>query len=495
MEIKDQPRPIPISKRRIIFGLSLSLVTLLLVGLVFAEFELPVATKGQLQLQTTTKRLKMPDNSKIEQILVKPGDFVQKGQILLSFESTGAYQHLKLLEKDAQSLQEENEFYQSLINQTLEPLQAEKMIEKFSLSKERIFWVRNSLDTRAEYQKLQSQLIQSRIELNSQLKQLEIAANNPQRNLVIAENYKSEIEQIQEKINQNTLQIKQEQQSLTIAQSRTKQLKLLLEQGAISQIEYLNHQSEIQIHENNISNLYLEQKSLTINLNLAQQKLSQDNLSEDKKVFENISLKREKIANYQAKILSQEDQIKEINKNLKVIIAENYDKAQELNKNIKNIKQNIKSEKIYSPIKGQVLEINDSPQNQAKKETNFITIVPEEKIIAEIFIAYEDIPLIQENTQVEVSLNSVGKADRFKGTIISVGSDLLPPNQIYPFYRLPAQVSLSTQNLVINNQNLPLQVGMPVEVKIPVPQKRRIIKIIWQKLLPQIQQLKLNRIS
>ena len=53
-----------------------------------------------------------------------------------------------------------------------------------------------------------------------------------------------------------------------------------------------------------------------------------------------------------------------------------------------------------------------------------------------------------------------------KGTIEWIGSDALPPDQIYPFARFPAKIKLARQTLTVKGTDSQLKPGMSVKANI-----------------------------
>lgn len=472
---------------RLLWRLCLGIFILLLGGLAFAEMNLPVSSAGQLQLQATTARLNLPEESAIQAIYINSGDWVNKGDLLLSFEATGAYKDLKRLESEHHNLVQENKFYQALIDQQLDSFEVAEMLEKFNISRERALAVRNSWDLGADKRGLQSQMDLAKQELDNYLNQIDKRENKQ----IESSGDSSEIQQIQGKISENRLKIQQVTQQLELAQKRLEQLNYLWQQGGISRIEYLKQEAEVNNYNDTLNKLNLEQKNLQDNLELAKQQLNKSIILEEQQIIEQISRQQEQIANYQSRILYLNEKIKQINQNFAAIIAENSQKAKELQQKINTLQQSQKLEKIYSPIKGQVLNIDEVINQEVRAtEQDSITIVPEQEIIAQIFIPYQEIPLVQENMKVNITINSWEKAEKLEGKLVSLGHDLLPPNSNYPFYRLAAQVALNKQSLIVNNQNFPLQLGMPVKAEIPIQQKRPLIKIIFDKLGGYLQSIK-----
>ncbi|MEB3164679.1 MAG: hypothetical protein VKK80_15730, partial [Prochlorothrix sp.] len=76
-----------------------------------------------------------------------------------------------------------------------------------------------------------------------------------------------------------------------------------------------------------------------------------------------------------------------------------------------------------------------------------------------------------------------------KGKLISIGSDALPPDEIYQFYRFPAKVELERQAMAIENQEVALQSGMSVSVNIKT-RKRPIITFLTDLFVRKIDTLR-----
>ena len=63
----------------------------------------------------------------LKEILVKDGEHVQAGQVILRIDSTAAKAQLDSLQKLRQNLQEENEFYRSVLNGNRSPISTAKV--------------------------------------------------------------------------------------------------------------------------------------------------------------------------------------------------------------------------------------------------------------------------------------------------------------------------------------------------------------------------------
>jgi HlyD family secretion protein len=79
-----------------------------------------------------------------------------------------------------------------------------------------------------------------------------------------------------------------------------------------------------------------------------------------------------------------------------------------------------------------------------------------------------------------------------KGKLVWVGSDALPPDQIYPFYRFPAKVELSSQQWLFSGRNIPLQSGMGISTNIKI-RDRTVMSIFTDIFSSTIESLKTVR--
>ena len=102
-----------------------------------------------------------------------------------------------------------------------------------------------------------------------------------------------------------------------------------------------------------------------------------------------------------------------------------------------------------------------------------------------------DIGFVKVGLPVNVSVDSFpsGEFGYISGTLVKLGSDALPPNQLSPQYRFPGTVSLEQQSVVSGEQNLNLQSGMGVTANIKL-RSRPVISIITDLFTKQMDGVK-----
>ena len=127
---------------------------------------------------------------------------------------------------------------------------------------------------------------------------------------------------------------------------------------------------------------------------------------------------------------------------------------------------------IKSPVKGIIFDLKlTSPGFFSQIQGPILKIVPFNSMEADVEIPSRKIGFIRKGQPVDISIDSFPSNDFgvLKGTVISVGSDALPPDpqKQRPDYRFPATIELEKQYLSLRDgKNLNLQVGMSITANI-----------------------------
>ena len=208
--------------------------------------------------------------------------------------------------------------------------------------------------------------------------------------------------------------------------------KELFEEGALSELDYL-------------------------------EKISEMNSLEGEIVENEINLKRQTL------ILSQ--QIKQLESEVSELRAKGLEA--EVLLNYKSIK---------SPVNGMVFDMK--PRNigfVAQSNFSIMKIVPFSKLEADVKIPSSKIGFIKVGMPVDISIDSFPANDfaPLEGIVDSIGSDVLDLNEENnQEYFFPGSIKLNSQSLILNNGNeLPLQVGMSLKANI------KLRKVSYLKLL------------
>ena len=155
----------------------------------------------------------------------------------------------------------------------------------------------------------------------------------------------------------------------------------------------------------------------------------------------------------------------------------------DLRSKLTEIDVNIRYQAIKSPVDGVVFDLQPkSPGFVAQTSEPVLKIVPFDKLEARVEVPSEDIGFVAVGKPVDISIDSFPASDFgvLEGKVRSIGSDVLPPDQMNTTYRFPADIQLNSQQLKLKDgSNLPLQVGMSLQANI------KLRKVSYLQLLLQ----------
>jgi HlyD family secretion protein len=145
------------------------------------------------------------------------------------------------------------------------------------------------------------------------------------------------------------------------------------------------------------------------------------------------------------------------------------------------LQQTLQYQELKAPVSGTVFNLKaNQPGYVANSNQPILEIVPSDALVARVFITNRDIGFVEEGMAVDVRIDSFPYSEfgDVKGTLTHIGSDALPPDQINPQYRFPADVTLDNQTIVIEGKPVQLQSGMSLSANIKTRPKRVIMIFI-----------------
>ncbi|MBD2621099.1 HlyD family efflux transporter periplasmic adaptor subunit [Microcystis flos-aquae FACHB-1344] len=531
----------PIWSRTIIWTL-MSVTTAALIWSALAKIEQVVGAQGQLKPQGKVQEVQAPVNGVVQEVKVKDGDRVNKGDVLVLMDSSASQVQLESLRTIRTTAEKENQFYRLLMAQDLTPAQVESSIAQLKLPSEIADLARNraalvaenqlyqaqvsegasssalqgeqlarlaaarreansrQAAARLEMEQLEKQLAQTRVQLADARSQLikdrlvleEIKTRNAnsmkqgQESLDIERNILNDIEPLAEEGAVARYQINKQKQSVTDRQNELQQ------QEANGEIDREKQEKEVQTRIAEISRLEQEEKRYSLLISQAGEKLINTTVITEKDV-------RDKMAdNYK--------RIAEIDSQISRIIIDNNKRIAELDSQISQAQQTIKYQKITAPIDGVVFDLKARPGfvPQPSQAEALLKLVPDGCptqvkdaakgcLVAEVDVTNQDIGFVRVGQKADIRIDSFSYSEYgdIKGEVISIGSDALPPDENHRFYRFPVRVSLNSQELVLKDKStLPLQSGMSVSVNIKVNENRTVLGLFTDMFNKQVDTLK-----
>lgn len=156
-----------------------------------------------------------------------------------------------------------------------------------------------------------------------------------------------------------------------------------------------------------------------------------------------------------------------------------------------DLDQTIEYRTVRAPMSGRVFDSQLSPFSVISADQVVLKLVPDNRLEAKVSINNSDIGFVKVGMPVKVSVDSfpAGEFGYIDGTLISLGSDVLKPDQESPAYRFPAAIRLKQQEVIAGDQTLNLQSGMSISANIKL-RSRPVISILSDLFVKQLDGIK-----
>ena len=425
-----------------------------------AKIDQTVVATGKLEPNGAVKEIKAPTGGVVREIHVKDGEAVKKDQLLITFDPTAPEADLNSLRKVRSSLIQENQFY-DLATEGKKPLVGSSDLTSLLklradlLSENRYYQAlingANPKATTTEFNTNQSKLLAaSRAEVRSKVTAARL-----------------QIQELEKQRSQAQEELATAKQVLTVNQGILKRITpLATGEGAISQIQYERQKQDVFTKQGDVRRLTDEVKRLAISIDHAREDLQNTVAGSQKDILSRVAENQKKIS--------------EIDTQLSRTRLDNKKKIAEIDAQISKAVQSLQYQQIKAPVNGIVFDLQPRSPGFVVGETQAIMkVVPNDNLIASVYLTNKDIGFVREGMTVDVRVDSFPSTEfgSIKGKLISLGSDALAPTQERQFYAFPAKIELERQTLAVNGKPISLQSGMSVNTSIIV-RKRPILSIL-----------------
>lgn len=425
-----------------------------------AKIDQTVVATGKLEPNGAVKEIKAPTGGVVREIHVKDGETVKKDQLLITFDPTAPEADLNSLRKVRSSLIQENQFY-DLATEGKKPLVGSSDLTSLLklradlLSENRYYQAlingANPKATTTEFNTNQSKLLAaSRAEVRSKVTAARL-----------------QIQELEKQRSQAQEELATAKQVLAVNQGILKRITpLATGEGAISQIQYERQKQDVYTKQGDVRRLTDEVKRLAIAIDHAREDLQNTVAGSQKDILSRVAENQKKIS--------------EIDTQLSRTRLDNKKKIAEIDAQISKAVQSLQYQQIKAPVNGIVFDLQPRSPGFVVGETQAIMkLVPNDNLVASVYLTNKDIGFVREGMTVDVRVDSFPSTEfgSIKGKLISLGSDALAPTQERQFYAFPAKIELERQTLSVNGKPISLQSGMSVNTSIIV-RKRPILSIL-----------------
>ncbi len=412
---------------------------------VLARVDVVVNASGKLEPQSQSQVVQARAGGVVTAVLVREGESVKQGQLLMQFDRTALLNRLQELLLQRQRLVKETA--------VLRIAQQGKSLQTIG---------KNDLGISPE---LMSQ-VQTRLLLVAQLTQnpSSLAPDQLQRYVLYQQQLSdrqslSQLQKssLQSKIAESDAQINQTQFQLQQEQELLARLRPLVKQGAIPRVTLL--QREVSVGD-------LQKQLIQSRLQKEQVEIGQlQGRVEDGKLLNETQQELQK-------------QLADLDAKFDTIIKDNQRQMIEVNSQLNQVRLDLKNQGLRSPADGVVFELASKlPGAVTQPGQTLLQVVPNESLTAQVQVANADIANIQVGMPVDIRIDAYPFTEfgSVKGMISKVGSETVPVTQQAPRSTVfPVEVRLDRQFLDRRSQRFSLTPGMTITSLIKVRQRAPI---------------------
>ncbi len=445
------------------------------------KIEEAVSATGKLEPQGAVQDVDAPVSGVATEVLVKDGDSVRQGDLLVRLDPEAAESEVQQLGEVKDSLVRENQFYRAHLS-GLSPDQIPSAIE-LELPPEVLLLTSDRMALLDENQLYATLLAGGGVENLTPAQQIRLSTLQSEAQSRIS-SADLEIEGIRRQMRQTEGQIASAERTLAIEQQILDDITPLVEEGALSPLQLRRQEVETLTRNAELDRLTQERRVLESQIAQAQQQLTNT-----------VALTRSDILN---RIAENDKRIAEIDSNLTQRIVANDRQISELSSQLSQANLTLQYQEIRAPIDGIVFDLQAQAEGfvNVNAQEPVLKIVPDDALVASVFITNQDIGFVEVGMPTDVRIDSFPFSEfgDLEGELIWIGSDALPPDQQEnrPVYTFPAKVEISEQFLNVNGRPIFLQSGMSISVNIKT-RKRRVITLFTDLFSRKVDTLRQTR--
>jgi len=428
------------------------ITVLILVGLgagttwaIVARVDVVIAARGKLEPISQSQAVQSKVGGVVTAVLVREGDTVKQGQLLLQLDKTTLQNQLKTL------LIQRNQ----LVKETA-VLRLARQGESIAAIRQMSGTIPPELTNRVQTRLLlQAQLTGDATGLSPEqytryaLFQQQLRDRQSISQLQAA-NVQTQIAETESQLAKTEFQFRVERKLLS-------QVTPLMEQGAISRTDVVRRAVDVNTLQTQLNQGRLQKRQLQLSQLQAQ--------------AESQRLMTEMLQDVQR-------QLAELDIQFDNTIKTNQQQLIQINAQLAQIQMDFKSQDLQSPVDGIVFNLGPKlPGVVAQPGQPLLQIVPNESLTARIQVANSDIANIQVGTPVEIRVDAYPftQFGSVKGVISKVGREAFAANQQTENNTVfPVEIKLDRQFLERKSERLPLVPGMSLTANIKIRQRAPI---------------------
>lgn len=445
------------------------------------KIEEAVPATGKLEPQGAVQEVDAPVSGVVEEVLVDDGDSVRAGDVLVRLDPEATQSELQQLTEVRDSLTKENQFYRAHLS-GIAPEEIPSAIE-LDLPPEVLLLTSNRIALLEENQLYATLLTGGSTAGMTPAQQIRLSTLQSEAQSRIS-SADLEIESLQRQLRQTEGQIAAAERTLAIEQQILEDITPLVEEGALSPLQLRRQEVEALTREAELDRYLQDRRVLESQIAQAREQLTNT-----------VALTRSDILN---RIAENDKRIAEIDSNLTQRIVTNDRQIAEISSQLDQTNLTLDYQEIRAPIDGIVFDLQAQEEGfiNINSQEPVLKIVPDDALIARVFITNQDIGFVETGMPADVRIDSFPFSEfgDLEGDLVWIGSDALPPDQQEnrPVYTFPAKVELDQQFINVNGRPIFLQSGMSISVNIKT-RKRRVITLFTDLFSRKVDTLRQTR--
>ncbi|MEM8612141.1 MAG: HlyD family efflux transporter periplasmic adaptor subunit [Cyanobacteria bacterium P01_H01_bin.105] len=472
----DQPvilRQSPLWSRAIVWAI-LGVTSISILWAFLARVEETIPAQGKLEPVGVVQPVQTPNGGVIETIHVKEGDLVEKGDVLITFNQSAAKAELESLLQIREYLADQTEIYRAQNGNG----SGDEVTGTTAADLQQRLEERNQLE--ASNRIYQAQIDGDLSGLSPEAAgDVNIARGEAQARQT---QNREQIKDLTARLSQSRAELVNAENDLRTNEEILSRLQWLEKEGAVAELSRLQQEQEVSTRITRVSTLKDEISRLDAQINQAEAEIQRAEFEFERSRQDQIRNNRERISS--------------IDSTLGQTVLQNETQRQELGSRIAQLEEQLQFRELTAPLSGAVFNLKANQPGYAANSTEpILEIVPQDNLTARVFIPNKDIGFVQltddcraavraedqsgiaaECKAVDVRIDAFTYSEYgdIDGYLVSIGSDALPPDEVYPFYRFPAEIQLQSQVLESRGETYTLRSGMSLNANIKT-EKRTVI--------------------
>ncbi|MEO1446607.1 MAG: biotin/lipoyl-binding protein, partial [Cyanobacteria bacterium J06635_11] len=219
-----------------------------------AKVDESIGVQGKLEPEGVVQLVQAPAGGVVEEILVKEGETVERGQVLVTLDETSTEAQLKSNKEISAKLRAENDYYRSLRAGSLSAIAPE------GVSPDLVQRSRDLAELKANNALYRAQLNGDTTGLDAQqldrLNTSQSRLNSQQRINAL------QTDQLKEQLGQTQVQLTNAQSDLATNQEILSRLDRLFKEGAVAELSFLQQEQEVNNKQTEVNTLRQEAERL-----------------------------------------------------------------------------------------------------------------------------------------------------------------------------------------------------------------------------------------